>query len=150
MTRDDERVRLCRARAILEGDAFPEPSLADIARGIGLSESHFARRFKAWFGETPHQYRIRAKLQRARELLAIEGRSVTQACFDLGYTSLGSFSDSFRRRTGESPERFRRRLTPPTRAVADLQPGCLNLMPSGFGEAHSAPLATMLPTKEET
>ncbi|MEL7369609.1 MAG: helix-turn-helix transcriptional regulator [Myxococcota bacterium] len=148
MTRDEERVRLCRARILLESTEFPEPGLAEIARRIGMSESHFSRRFKAWFAETPHQYRIRTKLQRARSMLTVERHSVTDVCFALGYSSLGSFSASFHRRSGESPDAFRRRWASPAAAQENLQPDCLRLMPSSFEEAQARPSDILTPDKE--
>ena len=83
-------------------------TLKDIAREAGMSHFHFIRRFEAMFGETPHQFRIREKLIEAQRLLA-HGRSVTEACLEVGFESLGSFSASFHRRVGMSPREWQRR-----------------------------------------
>ena len=88
-----------------------------------MSPFHFIRQFEALFGVTPHQYRIRARLDRAKLLLASREWSVTNTCFEVGFSSLGSFSALFTRRFGESPSAYRRRVH-----EADLTPGCLSLM----------------------
>ena len=63
----------------------------------------------AAFGETPHAYLTRVRIDRATRLLTLTGRSVTEVCFEVGFTSLGSFSTLFKRRTGWSPAAYRRR-----------------------------------------
>ena len=91
-----------------------------------MSPYHFIRRFEALFGLTPRQYRIGARLDRARLLLARRDLSVTDVCLEVGFTSLGSFSDLFARRTGEPPSAFRRRAIVTVPEI--LFPGCLTLM----------------------
>ncbi|WP_096333682.1 helix-turn-helix domain-containing protein [Nannocystis exedens] len=124
-------VRLCQARERLRDDV-DDPSVAALAREAGMSTYHFIRRFAAVFGETPHQHRIAARLERARRLLARGEHSVTEVCFELGFSSLGSFSDLFTRRVGVSPSRYRRqaRTTVQVPGVRQpvLFPGCLLLM----------------------
>ena len=61
-------------------------------------------------GETPHEFLTRMRLERAKDLLTISSRPVTEICFDVGFTSLGSFSTLFRRQVGLSPAAFRRRV----------------------------------------
>ena len=90
-----------------------------MARRVGLSPFHLIRQFRAVFGWTPHQYRIRVRVQRARELLG-DGGSVTDACMEVGFSSLGSFSRLFAARVGSAPSSHRD-VPPPT-------PGCLELM----------------------
>ena len=87
------------------------------------------------FGDTPHQTRIRARLERAQWLLATTELTVTDICMAVGFSSLGSFSRMFRIRCGESPVRYRARLeraagTP----AADLTPHCLPLMAAAWGK----------------
>jgi AraC-like DNA-binding protein len=134
--------RVCAARVLLQDCDGAPFSVARVARLTGVSCFHFIRQFEAVFGRTPHQFRIEARLERARHLLATSERSVTDVCLDVGFSSLGSFSALFRRRVGESPSMYRRRLRtrysePGTRSAA-LTPGCLSLM-SGLAAADSAP-----------
>ena len=115
--------RLCRARDLLQDLDEIAPPIEEIARDLGISPFHFIRQFEALFGVTPHQYRIQARLDRAKRLLALGTLSVTEVCMEVGCSSLGSFSTLFARRFGESPSAFQRRVRP-----ADLAPGCLDLM----------------------
>jgi AraC-like DNA-binding protein len=106
----DTFVKLCRARDLLR-DCLGEPVvLADAAAEAGLSPWHFLRLFRQAFRETPHQFLTRLRIERARDLLAVSGRSVTDICFDVGFSSLGSFSTLFGRHVGASPVAFRRRM----------------------------------------
>ncbi len=128
MDRDVLR-RLCRARELLLDE--PARSIPEIAGAIAMSPFHFIRRFEAIFGATPHQHRIAARLTRARHLLAL-GHSVTEVCFEVGFASLGSFSDTFTRRIGETPSGYGRRtrvlVQVPGVIPRQLVPGCLGLM----------------------
>ena len=114
--------RLCQARVILETDADPAWTIAAVARQVGLSPFHLIRCFRALFGVTPHQLRTKARLERAQRLLGA-GRSVTDACLSVGFSSPGSFSHLFGRRVGVAPSAYRRR--PIAREPA---PGCISLM----------------------
>jgi len=105
------------------------PALARIAC---VSEAHFIRTFRATYGETPHRYLQRRRVERSMFLLRETDRSVTDICFDVGFTSLGTFSRTFRQIVGESPTVYRSRAT--VRAV----PTCFAMAwtrPSSFGEA---------------
>jgi len=115
--------RLCQARERLQQLDEPSPTVGELARDLGVSPFHFIRQFETVFGVTPHQYRIQARLDRAKALLAAGELSVTDVCMAVGFSSLGSFSALFARRFGEPPSAFRRRVHP-----ADLTPGCLSLM----------------------
>ena len=88
------------------------------------------------FGETPHQCRIRARLERAKHLLAVSEYSVTDVCMEVGVSSLGSFSDLFARRVGMPPSVYRRwvraRMTDHRSLPPELTPGCLTLMGAAF------------------
>jgi AraC-like DNA-binding protein len=102
MLRPDSFARLCRARDMLR-EVHDRPwTIDEVARAAAMSPFHFIRQFTALFGETPHQFRIRARLESARYLLAVERRSVTRVCVDVGCSSLGSFSDLFARRVGDA------------------------------------------------
>lgn len=123
LLRHDGFRRLCRARELLAQLDGPQPTIEALAREVHISPYHFIRQFEALFGVTPHQYRIQVRLDRARQLLATQRRSVTAVCMEVGFSSLGSFSTLFSRRFGETPSAYRRRVR-----VADLVPGCLTLM----------------------
>lgn len=130
------RLRLCRARDRLREEHHLPLGIDRIAREACMSESHFIRRFAAVFGETPHQYRIRARLEEARRRLVLGQGSITEICMAVGFSSLGSFSSLFSRRFGEPPSAYRRRLLPslevPGRIPLALGPGCTSLMTAAF------------------
>jgi AraC-like DNA-binding protein len=102
--------RLCRVRDLIRDCLEEELSLADLSIEADLSAWHLLRAFRQSFGETPKEYLTRLRLERAKELLTVSGRSVTEICFDLGFSSLGSFSTLFHRRVGMSPAEFRRQV----------------------------------------
>ena len=103
-----------------------------IAREVAISPYHFIRQFEAVFGMTPHQFRIQSRLNRAKLLLAMGEHSVTEVCMEVGFSSLGSFSDLFTRRFGSSPSAYRRRaramVQVPGNFPQELFPGWLSLM----------------------
>lgn len=100
--------RLIAARDHLH-DHLDEPvPLATLARVAGVSRFHFLRLYREAFGATPHEYITRLRIARAKRLLAGEHGSVTEVCFGLGYSSLGSFSALFAERVGCPPSVFRR------------------------------------------
>lgn len=101
--------RLCRARdALRDADDAP-PDLATLARVAGMSRFHFLRTYARVFGETPHDTSTRLRIERAKRALR-DGDSVTAACFDVGFSSLGSFSALFRREVGVPPSEYQRTL----------------------------------------
>src|SRR6185503_6937078 len=109
------------------------PTLARIAH---VSAAHFIRTFRATFGEPPHRYLQRRRIERSMFLLRETDRSVTEICFDVGFTSLGTFSRTFKEIVGEPPTTYRGR-------AADLRavPACFAkawTRPSSFGEAKPA------------
>ena len=100
--------RLLRARDAMDrtyAQPLDVPTLAGIAC---VSEAHFIRTFRATFGETPHRDLQRRRVERAMFLLRESDRSVTEICFDVGFTSLGTFSRTFGEIVGESPTEHRR------------------------------------------
>lgn len=78
-----------------------------LARDAAMSTGHFARSFRLAFGETPHSYLMTRRIERAKALLRMGDRSVTEVCFAVGCSSLGSFSTRFTELVGESPSRYR-------------------------------------------
>ena len=125
-------VRLCRARDMLREIKDPKLPLREVAREAALSPYHFIRVFKAVFGETPHQVRIAARLDRAKHLLRVGEQSVTDVCVEVGFSSLGTFSYLFARHVGLPPSVYRRRLRSmvqvPGTIPPQVIPGCLCLM----------------------
>ncbi len=119
--------RLVRARALLVGDALEAPTVRAIAEQVGLSPFHFIRQFAAVYGSTPHQLRTRARLDRAKVLLAA-GLPVTDVCMQVGFSSLGSFSALFRRSFGEPPTHYRRSVQVPRSYGGLVIPGCFGLL----------------------
>jgi len=89
-----------------------ELTLSDLCLEAELSPWHLLRAFRSAFGETPHDFLTRLRIERAKELLTITSRQVTEICFDVGFTSLGSFSTLFRRHVQLSPAAFRREIRP--------------------------------------
>lgn len=136
-SRDAMRSRLCRARDRLcePGERIP---LAAIAREARLSTGELIRRFSALFGETPHQYRLRERLGRAKRLLARGDMMVTEVCLEIGFSSVGSFSALFAERVGIAPSAYRRRASVtavlPASAPGSLQPGCLSLLAGALAD----------------
>jgi len=100
--------RLLRARDYLGAGYRDRVSLETAAREACLSPFHFNRVFARAFGETPHEFVTRRRIEEAKKLLLAENQSVTDICLDIGYESLGSFSTKFRSLTGLSPAAFRR------------------------------------------
>jgi AraC-like DNA-binding protein len=104
--------RLLRARDAMDR-AFAEPlDVAALAKVAHLSEAHFIRSFRATFGETPHRYLQRRRVERAMFLLRETGQSITDICFSVGFTSLGTFSRTFREIVGVMPSEYRERHGP--------------------------------------
>lgn len=100
--------RLCRARDYAAAH-FAQPLTLDaMAREANLSPFHFHRLFAAAFGETPHGFLSALRISRAKRLLAAGEVSVTEACLEAGYSSLGTFSSRFRAFTGYSPREYQR------------------------------------------
>jgi AraC-like DNA-binding protein len=124
--------RMLRARDAMDR-AYSEPlDIPALAAIASVSEAHFIRTFSATFGETPHRYLQRRRVERGMYLLRATDRPITDVCLDVGFTSLGSFSRSFSDIVGESPTDYRKRG--PIVAV----PNCFAMAwtrPSSFGEA---------------
>jgi len=99
--------RLLRARDAMDR-AYAEPlDVRAVAAVAHISEAHFSRSFRAVFGETPHRYLQRRRVERSMFLLRETDRSVTDICFDVGFTSRGTFSRTFRDIVGEPPSDYR-------------------------------------------
>jgi AraC-like DNA-binding protein len=98
---------LLRAKDLIDA-RYREPlDVATLARAARLSQAHFSREFRRAFGETPHQYLLTRRLERAAALLRHTDRSVTDICLAVGLRSVGSFTTSFGRAYGLSPAAYR-------------------------------------------
>jgi AraC-like DNA-binding protein len=104
---------LLRAKDLIDRSYAQPLDVARLAREAFASPAHFSRGFKQAFGETPHQYLMTRRVERAKVLLRGTKLSVTEVCLAVGFTSLGSFSSTFRRLVGESPSAYRRRWRTP-------------------------------------
>ena len=106
---------LVRARDLADARYFEPLTVADLARAARLSPAHFSREFRRTFGETPHQYLLTRRLERAAALLRDTDRPVTEICFAVGLASVGSFTTSFRRVYGTTPTAYRASFPPAQR-----------------------------------
>jgi AraC-like DNA-binding protein len=109
---EDLNRRLLRARDAMDRGYAQPLDVRAVAAVAHLSEAHFIRSFRAVFGETPHRYLQRRRVERSMFLLRETARSITDICFDVGFTSLGTFSRTFREIMGESPSAYRGRHGP--------------------------------------
>jgi transcriptional regulator GlxA family with amidase domain len=130
---EESNRRMLRARDAMDRDYAQPLDIPRLAKIAYVSEAHFIRVFRATFGETPHRYLQRRRVERAMFLLRETERSVTEICFDVGFSSLGTFSRTFTEIIGEPPTTYRWR-------AADLRavPACFAkawTRPSSFGEA---------------
>ena len=129
---EESNRRMLRARDAMDRTYAQPLDVPTLARIAHVSEAHFIRTFRATFGETPHRYLQRRRVERSMFLLRETDRSVTEICLDVGFTSLGTFSRTFRDIVGRSPSEYRR-SAPVTPA-----PTCFGMAwtrPSSFGEA---------------
>jgi AraC-like DNA-binding protein len=104
---EDLNRRLLRARDTMDR-AYAEPlDVPAVAAVAYVSVAYFIRSFRAAFGETPHRYLQRRRVERSMFLLRETERSVTDICFDVGFGSLGTFSRTFREIVGAAPSTYR-------------------------------------------
>ena len=114
---------LLRAKDLADARFFEPLDVDDMARAAGLSRAHFSREFRRAFGESPHQYLLTRRLERAASLLRMTDRSVADVCFSVGLQSVGSFTTSFTKTYGVSPTAYRAAYPP---AVAHaIVPSCI-------------------------
>ena len=108
---------LLRAKDLADARYFDPLSVSDMARAAGLSRAHFSREFKRTFGESPYQYLLTRRLERAASLLRTTDWSVAEVSLAVGAESLGSFTTSFRRVFGQTPTAYRAAWPPAARFV---------------------------------
>ena len=132
---------LRRARDLIDREYARPLDVAALARAALMSTAHFSRQFRAAYGETPHGYLMTRRIERAKAMLRRGDLSVTEVCFAVGCTSLGSFSARFTELAGETPTAYRAGDHSGLVSV----PGCIakeatrpSRKPSRIGEAHRA------------
>ena len=136
MTRAVEELnrRMLRSRDAIDRTYAQSLDIQALARVASVSEAHYIRTFRATFGETPHRYLQRRRVERAMFLLRETERSITDVCLDVGFASLGTFSRTFRDIVGVNPTDYR------ARAEVMNAPTCFTMAwtrPSSFGEART-------------
>jgi AraC-like DNA-binding protein len=102
-------IHLLRAKDLIDREYAEQLDVPALARAAHASTAHFSRSFKRAFGETPHRYLLRRRIERAKELLRSTDTSVTEVSVEVGFRSLGSFSATFRQLVGTSPSEYARR-----------------------------------------
>jgi len=117
----DNLAHLRRARDLMDREYARPLDVAALARTALMSSAHFSRQFRAAYGETPYGYLMTRRIERAKALLRRGDVSVTEACMEVGCTSLGSFSTRFTQLVGETPTAYRAR---DHGALAGV-PGCI-------------------------
>jgi AraC-like DNA-binding protein len=129
---------LRRARDLMDREYARPLDVPALARAALMSTAHFSRQFRATYGETPYGYLMTRRIERAKALLRLGDLSVTEVCFAVGCTSLGSFSSRFTELVGETPTAYRAR----DHSVLASVPGCVakdltrpSRKPSRNGEA---------------
>jgi AraC-like DNA-binding protein len=133
----EDLAHLRRARDLMDREYARPIDVAELARTALMSQAHFSRQFRVTYGETPYGYLMTRRIERAKALLRNGDVSVTEVCFEVGCTSLGSFSARFTELVGETPTAYRAR---DHRALASV-PSCVAkdiTRPSRIGEARAA------------
>ncbi|QCX74168.1 HTH-type transcriptional regulator CdhR [Streptomyces sp. YIM 121038] len=105
----EDLARLRRAKDVMDRDYARPLDVPALAKVALMSSGHFSRSFRAAYGETPYNYLMTRRVERAKALLRRGDMSVTEVCFAVGCTSLGSFSSRFTELVGESPSAYRAR-----------------------------------------
>lgn len=133
----EDLAHLRRARDRMDREYARPLEVAELARTALMSTAHFSRQFRATYGETPYGYLMTRRIERAKSLLRRGDLSVTEVCFEVGCSSLGSFSARFTQLVGETPTEYRAR---DHSALAGI-PGCVAkdmTRPSKNGAARGA------------
>ncbi len=116
----DALAALRRAKDLIDREFAKPLDVPTMAATALMSPAHFSRQFKAAYGQSPYAYLMTRRIERSMALLR-SGTSVTDACMEVGCTSLGSFSTSFTQITGESPSSYRSR----EHAAVEAMPACI-------------------------
>ncbi|OBI41838.1 helix-turn-helix transcriptional regulator [Mycobacterium sp. E796] len=109
---------LRRVRDRIDRDYAQPLDVEALARGVHMSAGHLSREFRRAYGESPYSYLMTRRIERAMALLRRGDLSVTEVCFAVGCSSLGTFSTRFTELVGMPPSVFRRRAADPTAGIA--------------------------------
>lgn len=107
-SRLDELGRLRRVRDRIDREHALPLNVELLARGVHMSAGHLSRQFRAAYGESPYAYLMTRRIERAKALLRRGDLSVTEVCFSVGFSSLGTFSTRFSELVGMTPTEYRR------------------------------------------
>ena len=99
---------LRRVRDRIDRDYAQPLNVEELARGVNMSAGHLSRQFKLAFGESPYSYLMTRRIERAMALLRRGELTVTEVCFEVGCSSLGTFSTRFTELVGVPPSTYRR------------------------------------------
>ena len=116
-------VCLRRARDLMDRDYAEPLDVPAMANAALMSPAPFSRKFRAAYGETPYSYLMTRRIERAKAFLR-QGMSVTDTCFAVGCTSLGSFSSRFTEIVGETPSKYRAR----DHRALEVVPSCVSMV----------------------
>jgi AraC-like DNA-binding protein len=136
---------MLRVRDTIDRHYESELDVATLAGVAHVSPDHLIRTFKAVFGETPHRYLQRRRVERAMFLLRTSDLDVTDVCMAVGFTSLGSFSRTFSAIVGASPSEYA------ARGVVPPAPGCFTMAwmrPSTFTDGQRPSISEKRPTAD--
>jgi AraC-like DNA-binding protein len=114
---------LLRARDLADTRYADQIDVAALAAAAGLSRAHFSRAFRRSFGESPGAYLLTRRLERAAALLRNTDHGVAEVCLEVGLVSVGSFTTSFKRVYGQTPNQYR--ASNPSAATWAMVPSCL-------------------------
>jgi len=133
----DELRRLRRARDRMDREYAQPLDVPALARTAMMSPAHFSRRFRQAYAETPYSYLMTRRIERAKALLRRGDLSVTDVCFAVGWTSLGSFSGRFTELVGETPSVYRARNHDELRVMPTCLAMVLNRPRKGGGQGRA-------------
>ena len=126
---DDQRVKdlvlLRRVRDRIDREYAQPLDVEALARGVHMSAGHLSREFKRAYGEPPYSYLMTRRIERAMALLRRGDLSVTDVCFEVGCSSLGTFSTRFTELVGVSPSAYRDRMAAEMAESAGETPSCI-------------------------
>ena len=114
----DDLVRLRRVRDRIDREYAQPLDVEALARDAHMSAGHFSRQFRQAYGESPYSYLMTRRIERAMALLRRGDLSVTEVCFEVGCSSLGTFSTRFTELVGMPPSAFRRQTADATAGLA--------------------------------
>ncbi|MFE3457905.1 helix-turn-helix transcriptional regulator [Nocardiopsis aegyptia] len=133
--------RLRRVRDRIDREYALPLDVEALARGVNMSAGHLSRRFRQAYGESPYSYLMTRRIERAMALLRRGGLSVTEVCFEVGCSSLGTFSTRFTELVGVPPSVYRRQAERATEGM----PSCVAKQVTRPVRSHAAPVAVPQP-----